>query len=153
MAELLIFTGPVKSGKTTELMHWALTKKNIDGIFQPIIEEKRFLYHITSKTLKQFEADKKINVVEIGNYKLLQESFDWAKNILMRALEQPLDYLIIDEVGPLELEGKGLEPTITELLRNEKKFLGKIIFVVRESLLDKFIQHYKLETKYNLFKT
>jgi nucleoside-triphosphatase THEP1 len=152
MAEILIFTGPIKSGKTTQLMQWTASKKNIDGIFQPIIEERRFLYHIASKTLKQFETDYVENVLTIGGYKFLKDSFEWAKDILRKSIEEPLDYLIIDEIGPLELDGKGLEPAITELLENENKFIGKIIFVVRENLLEKFVKHYHLESKYKIFE-
>ena len=37
-------------------------------------------------------------------------SFLWAQNALFNSLDKNLEWLIIDEIGPLELEGKGLEP-------------------------------------------
>jgi hypothetical protein len=53
MKNIYILTGEIKSGKTTQLMLWASPQKNIDGILQPVIEGKRFIYHLGSKTLKQ----------------------------------------------------------------------------------------------------
>ncbi|MEW6507872.1 MAG: nucleoside-triphosphatase [Bacteroidota bacterium] len=152
MREILIYSGPIKCGKTTQLMKWAASQMNIDGIFQPVIEGKRFLYHISSRTLKQLETDDDNNIFAIGNYKFLKDSFEWAKNVLRKSVKDQLDYLIIDEVGPLELDGKGLEPAITELLESKNNFSEKVIFVVRKSMLEKFIKHYHLETKYKMFE-
>lgn len=151
MAEILILTGAIKSGKTTRLMQWAASQKNIDGIFQPVIEYKRFIYHVSSRTLKQLENDQTENITTIGKYNFSNETFKWAKNILVESFKKDLEYLIIDEVGPLELEGKGLEKAISYVFKNTDSFKGKIVFVVRENLLDKFVEHYHIQNKYKLF--
>ncbi|MDQ7817508.1 MAG: nucleoside-triphosphatase [Melioribacteraceae bacterium] len=151
MSEILICTGPVKSGKTTLLMQWATTHKSIDGIFQPVIDEKRFLYHIGSRTLKALETNSEMNTFIIGNYRFSNESFDWAKNLLLDCFEKEIDWLIIDEVGPLELEGKGLEPAVSKILNERARLKCMIICVVREKLLDQFLIHYKLNNSYKIF--
>lgn len=153
MAIIVLLTGPIKSGKTTRLMRWALSQKNLDGILQPVIEEKRFLYNIGSRTLKQLEIEgsRQINdFIEIGKYKFSTQTFEWAKKIILDSFEKELDYLIVDEIGKLELEGKGFEPAIREIISKRERFSGKIIFVVRDSLLEKFIECYDLRGNYEM---
>ncbi len=153
MKKIHVLTGPVHTGKTTRLMHWASSQKNIDGIFQPIIDEKRFIYNIASRTLKMLESpsnstDEK--VIKIGNYRFSKDVFLWAQNALLNSLDKNLEWLIIDEIGPLELDGNGLEPIITRIFKGSEKFSGKILCVVRDSMIDKFIEHYKLEDTFEL---
>ncbi len=151
MSKFFIYSGPVKSGKTTRLMQWAASQKIIDGIFQPVIDEKRFIYHIGSRTLKLLESNRTNNITTIGKYNFSNESFDWAKKVLLDCIEKELDWLVIDEVGPLELDGKGLEPVVSKILREQDKMKCKIICVVREKLLEKFLIHYSLENYYKIF--
>ena len=150
---IYVYTGPVKSGKTTKLMQWASDQKNIDGIFQPVVDGKRYIYHIGSRTLKMLETQsEKSNeeILEIGEYRFLKNTFSWCQKILKDCLNKNIEWLIIDEVGPLELKGKGLEPGITELLNSKNNFSGNVVFVVRDSMLEKFVEHYKLDNKYDL---
>lgn len=151
MNKVLILTGPIQTGKTSGLMHWAAGQKNIDGIFQPVIDDKRFIYHIASRTLRQLETDETRGVTTIGKFKFCDQTFDWAKKILSDCINQKLEWLIIDEVGPLELEGKGLEPVITKIFIERESFHGKLLYVVRDKILDKFIERYNLKNQYELF--
>ena len=156
MKKLQILTGPVHSDKTTKLMQWAATQKNIDGIFQPVIDGKRFIYNIGSRTLKILEATETLpseELIIIGKYKFRKNVFDWAQNILLDCLDKKLNWLIIDEIGPLELGGKGLEPAISKIFEQIDKFNGNILCVVRDTILEKFVEHYKLEEKFQLLKT
>lgn len=144
-------TGPVHTGKTTRLMQWSMAQVNIDGIFQPLVDGKRFIYHISSKTLKNLETNQNNNVTEIGKYKFSNETFEWAQNKLLEASQKNLDWLIIDEIGPLELNNRGLEPVVKEILFNSENSNTKILCVVRDSILEKFIEHYGLNGRYELF--
>lgn len=152
MHKVYVYSGPTKSGKTTKLMQWAATQKNLDGIFQPVIDSKRFLYHISSRTLRELETDANGNNITIGNYKFSVDSFIWAGELILNAVNNELDWLIIDEVGPLELEGKGLEPFISKVFEIRENYKFKIICVVREKLLDRFLTHYKLENSFQKFE-
>ena len=155
MKKVFILTGPVHTGKTTRLMHWAASQNKIDGIFQPIIDEKRFIYNIATRTLKMLEVpsytgDEK--VIKIGNYRFSKEVFEWAQNVLLDCKGKKLEWLIIDEIGPLELEGKGLEPAITKIFMEGEKFSGKILCVVRDSMIDKFVEYYGLKGRFEMFE-
>lgn len=136
-------------------MQWAADKKSIDGIFQPVVEGKRFIYHSASKTLKLLEANEQTpsdKIVTVGKYRFNKDVFDWTKKILDDALKNKFDWLIIDEAGPLELDGKGLEPVITKIINGRESFPGKILFVVRENLLRDFLMHYKIKDDYELME-
>lgn len=150
MKNLFILTGPIHTGKTSRLMHWATQQKKIDGIFQPVIENKRFIYHIASRTLRQLETDEMKGVTMIGKFKFSNQTFDWTKNILNDCINKELEWLVIDEVGPLELKGKGLEPIISKIFKQIDTLNGNVLCVVRDSILEKFVEHYKLESKYDL---
>lgn len=133
-------------------MEWAASKKNVCGIFQPVIEDKRFVYHIDSRSLKALESANEANSIVIGDYKFDLSTLEWARNCITESFNKNPDWLIIDEVGPLELEGKGLEPVITRIITDSRNFKGRIIFVVREKMLKKFLDHYNLDS-YEEFKT
>jgi nucleoside-triphosphatase THEP1 len=152
MGNIYILTGEIKSGKTTSLMKWASAKNNIGGIFQPVVNGKRFIYDISSRTLRNLEIDLKFEGIKIGKYNFDKNTFDWAQNVLLDSLSQNMDWLIIDEVGPLELEGKGLEPVISKILKERQQLKTKIIFVVRSAILEKFIEHYGIQNNFNLFE-
>jgi nucleoside-triphosphatase THEP1 len=71
--------------------------------------------------------------------------------VIVSCLQKDLDWLVVDEIGPLELEGKGLEPAITQIFSERDNFRGNILCVVRNSILEKFIQHYRIENSYEIF--
>ncbi len=136
-------------------MHWAVSQKKIDGIFQPVIDDKRFIYHIASRSLKSLEVSasaKDEHTIKIGNYSFSKETFEWAGKILLDSLSKDLEWLVIDEIGPLELEGNGLEPAISSIFDERKNISAKIVCVIREEILQKFIDHYKLQNCYEIFE-
>lgn len=144
---IYILTGKIKSGKTTSLFNFVAKQKSIDGILTPVIDNKRYFYHISSKVIKNVEADKiDEEVFRVGKYKFLSSSFNWANKRILHALENKNDWIVIDEIGPLELEGNGFHNSVIKLLKEATKGL-KIIFVVRESLVEKFLNYYQLDKK------
>lgn len=154
MSKIYIYTGKIKSGKTTNLFRWCIGKTSIGGVLQPVIDGKRFFYSIRNKELIQLEPFNDLNkdTIQIGKYNFLIKGFDKAKAILKEDFQQNLDWLIIDEFGPLEIDGKGLEPVITEILISKENFKGNLLVVIRENLLDMFLEKYKLKDNYTLFE-
>lgn len=151
MKKIFILTGEIHSGKTTRLMKWSANRKNVDGIFQPVIDDKRFIYHLAAKTLKPLETDSPENIVQIGKYKFSNQTFDWAKTVLAEAVQKEIDWLIIDEIGPLELSGKALDSVISKIFFSIDSITPKIICVVRSGLVEDMINHYGLKDRYELF--
>jgi len=157
--KILIYSDKIKSGKTTNLFRWIARQNLIAGILQPVVEEKGFFYSIVDKILIQFEVyeeqSKKFSesqLVKIGSYFFLKSGFEKAKEILKRDFEKNYDLLVIDEIGPLELNGDGLEPVISEIVNWLDTFEGKLVLVVRDKLINDVIKKYKLEEKYVMWQ-
>lgn len=148
VSPIYILSGPVRSGKTTRLEKWVQAQANIDGILAPVIDEKRCLRHIASaetKLLEKRNCSEADQLIRIGRHTFSEEVFTWAREKLCLCMETKRDWLIIDEIGPLELDGMGLEPVVSQILSARKQFPDlKIVLVVRESLKDKMLRHYSI---------
>lgn len=153
MKKINILTGPIQSGKTTRLIAWVKYHRQCAGILSPIINKQRFIYSILSDDYRRLESiDNPImrkDTIKIGKYSFLQSTFQWARQELQAAIEKNPHYLVIDEIGPLELSGKGLEPMVTRILQKYKRTeKHHLILVVRENLLNEVISHYNLQDLY-----
>ncbi|TFH01973.1 MAG: hypothetical protein E4H13_03430 [Calditrichales bacterium] len=150
-----ILSGPVASGKTTRLMTWVKMQAGCSGIMAPVINQKRHLYSISINESRLLEVEKPETqdeeTISIGRYHFLKSTFQWAREELVRAIRETPPFLVIDEIGPLELSGKGLEPAIGEALYlSERNPEVTQIWVVRKSQVTRVVQHYGLEGKYIL---
>jgi nucleoside-triphosphatase THEP1 len=76
-------------------------------------------------------------IIRVGRFFFSKNNFDKAIQII-RDADDDSSWLIIDEIGPLELRGEGFSEVVKEILMagNERQ---KIILVVREGLVDKVI--------------
>lgn len=148
MNPIFIHSGPVHSGKTTRLLHWAAGRQNIDGIAAPVIDNQRYLQHLRTNEVRLLEVHgimDQSEVIEIGRYRFSSHVFSWAHDILIHCSHEPLDWLVIDEIGPLELDGQGLEPAVSSILNHTILHSStKIVLVVRDNLYDKVLNHYGL---------
>lgn len=152
--KIRIVTGPVHSGKTTKLFKYVYENNNIDGILAPIVNNKRRLYHIRSRTIKELEVEiKNEKTISVGKYHFLKQSFDWANECLITSLNSNADNLIIDELGKLELKGEGLHESMSEIIKKYKVNNKHLILVVRDYLLDDVLEYYSIAPKtYEIFK-
>ena len=149
MPNIYILSGPVQSGKTSRLQTWAAGHKNVRGILAPVIDGKRYLQDISNAERRLLEIDGNGNesdVLRIGKYVFLEKTFSWARNVLTASLHHPAKWIVIDEIGPLELQGKGLEPAVRTILRNVSNKVN-VLWVVRQKLLTEVLQHYGLSEK------
>ncbi len=150
-SNICILSSPVQSGKTTLLMNWVKRQTNVSGILTPVIEGKRKLFDIALKTNHELEADDSIvscDIISVGRFHFYKNAFDHAQKILLQSLNKNPDWLIVDEVGKLELyEQKGLEPALTQLINHykNKNVRGKLLLIIRDSLLNECIEHYGLQ--------
>jgi len=146
MKKINIITGKIRSGKTTYLKKLITSTKNIGGIVQPANGEDRFFSDIQTKESKELTAQKKSkDTFQLGRFLFYSESFSWARKKLKHTLVDGIETIVIDEYGPLEFADKGLEPAVSEIIefvqyRNDKR----IIIVIRETLLEDFIQKFNL---------
>lgn len=77
----------------------------------------------------------------VGDYLISHEGLEFAKRAIQNALENRCDMLFIDEVGHLELAGKG----IIESARTACQKAFNTTIVVRKSLLTAFFEYFHLK--------
>lgn len=143
--KIYILTGPIQSGKTTRLFQFVANHNSIDGILAPIVNKKRKLYHISSRKMIKHEVQESNNeTISVGKFHFLQKSFDWANSSLIESFNQSPNWVIVDELGKLELKGEGLHKSVSYILDNMKDSSTKIILVVRDYLLEDILEFYEI---------
>ncbi|MEM9980899.1 MAG: nucleoside-triphosphatase [Bacteroidota bacterium] len=143
---IYLLTGPIGTGKTTQLTKWVAQQQQVAGILAPVRAGKRHLQDITSGEAKILEASPTTQQkIQVGRYTFDEAVFAWARVCLQEAIEKLPRYLIIDEIGKLELRQEGLEPAVTEVLQAYQQQVSfDLILVIRDTLLEKSIAHYTL---------
>lgn len=143
---IYILTGAIRSGKTTALLDWSKNKNDVDGLLCPDdINGKRYFLKLKSKMTFKLEAEAEAEaIVAIGNFKFLQSAFNEANDFLiLEASKTERQYLIIDEIGKLELKNEGLHVSTQALISQFKsKDNSHLILVVRDYLLDAVLEYY-----------
>jgi iron complex transport system ATP-binding protein len=141
---IFILTGPVHSGKTTLLKKMAQKLKQeglkIEGFLSESIWKDQELlgYDLLDlsheNSLPFIRKTGKKDWERTGPFYFIPETLALAKKIIGRASHT--DICVMDEVGPLELAGKGIWPALKEALRTHS---CTFLLVVRISILEKFL--------------
>lgn len=148
----IVITGAVGSGKTTLL--YALCSRldsagySIGGMIQvlPLPHEERSDKILSDqgtgeiRMLMSQETNPGWN--RFGKYYYDPEAFEWASQRIAQFMPTS-DFMIIDEIGPMELAGGGFQKVYRSLLQS---FFGTVITVIRESLLDEAIDYFGIPT-------
>lgn len=146
---IYILTGSIRTGKTTALLDWLKNREDVDGILCPDNESgSRYFLKLKNQESFPLEVDKNSNeeIITVGNFKFLKSSFQLASDYLISSgKENKAKYLIIDELGKLELHNKGLHEAAENLIHSyESDEKHHLILVVRQSLISEILQHYNI---------
>jgi nucleoside-triphosphatase THEP1 len=139
-----ILTGMLNSGKTTSLKDWSESRDDVAGILTPVIQGKRMF--MNAKTREQFPMEAQNGegeVLHVGRFTFSKKSFDSAVSMIRQELNSR-GWLLIDEVGPMELRGEGFCDVVKEALKSQHNN-QTIVLVVREGLVEKVKQYFGLE--------
>lgn len=137
---IYILSAPVQSGKTSSLINWSAAKKDVYGILTPVISGKRVFMNVQTKEQFPMEATGDEETLNVGRFIFSKNGFDKAIQIIGDVINTE-GWLIIDEIGPLELERKGFYTIVNEILRLRK---NKTILVVREGMVKKVKDHFMI---------
>ena len=146
---ITIFSKPIHSGKTTELLNWSKEHNNSAGILMPDIDGQRYFFDI--KTQQNFIAqcnqveNEEQKILSIGKYFFYEDAFEKANQIIIKSINSKYQTIIIDEVGKLELQEKGFHLSIKFILQNYATTKKNLLLVIRDSLLKEVIEFYKLK--------
>ena len=140
---IYILSGGIKTGKTTKLREFSEKSDNVYGILTPLIDGKRFFMDAHTNEHFPMEIDNDSGLgLRVGKYLFDLDSFNKAKAIIRSALHHKYGWLIIDEIGPLELNKDGFYDVVTEIIISRPKL--KMLFVIRDTILHKAIDFFKL---------
>jgi nucleoside-triphosphatase THEP1 len=158
--KIIILTGDIQTGKTTLLQQFCKGRNDAAGILTPIVNGKRVFYDIAGDSFFNMEADANEETLAVGKYLFSKCAFEQAGNIMLDASKiQILNYLIIDEIGPLEIKHRqGFYQSLQQILSSPYNYT--LIAVVRQSLVDNAVhsvidkkappQHIKIITAKNI---
>lgn len=147
---IYIFSRPIKSGKTTELLEWSNMQKSIAGILMPDINGSRKIFGIHTKEFFDAECIDPAGTTEplttIGRFHFYSASFEKANSILIQAFKHNPHWLVIDEAGKLELKGEGLYPAVADAVKlySNKHKKGNLLITVRDSLCEEVISFFSI---------
>ena len=143
--KIYIFKGAIGSGKTTYLMNYCKEGKSAGGILSPFINGKRHFLNVENKETKLMEAaEEESETLNIGRYKFSAKAFEWANKILIDSTNKNYELIIIDEIGPLELQGKGFAETLKFLLGNTE-IKSDLLLVIRQNLVNDFLNYFGIK--------
>lgn len=135
--KIVILHAEKRVGKTSWLMNQCQKWNSVGGILSPDLDNKRKLYNIEDKKFIEFECefDSLDEYYEIGRFRFLKKSFNIAGEIIGDSIKNH-SLTILDEYGPLELNGLGFSTTIHPLIESENYLPDKnLLIVLRNSLL------------------
>ena len=149
---IIIIRGTEKTGKSTLLFNIVETLKQnnikVGGFICPSVKENDMLvghdlldiYNNKKVVLSRLQGNEKM--AKVGNFFFNNEGIACGKKALNIVNFTEADVVIIDEVGPWELKNQGWAESINHLV---KSFNKPMIWVVRESIVDKVIDNWSLQ--------
>lgn len=148
MSTIYILSQPIQSGKTTLLQEWVQTQNSVGGILTPDIDGKRKLLDISTNTYYDLQLAEHEDGIRIGKFVFDAVVLQQSQTILGKAIKQQFEWVVVDEVGKLEMDRKeGLEPVLSEVIHYFKtqQTSTKLLLVIRDYLLQDAIHYYGLE--------
>lgn len=141
----VVLTGNTRTGKSTALRQFLSPKSSSHGFLSIDQAGKRMLFFLDSSTFVAFESEAEhgFETESIGKFHFLKSTFERAKEYLRNSFTPKPHWWVVDEIGPLELYGKGFEPDFGQALTKiEQQSQACFFVVVREKLIDAFKQQY-----------
>lgn len=146
-SQIFILSQPIQSGKTTLLQEWIKGKSNIGGILTPDVNGIRNLLDLSTNTFHTLQLNEQDEGMKIGRFVFDPKGFETAQKLLLESLDKDYEWVIIDEIGRLELDRKeGLEPALSVVIDffSTQQTPTKLLLVVRDYLLEDVKQHYNI---------
>ncbi len=154
-----VLTGGKGEGKTTYLTKiiekFKAQSISVGGIFSPRVIENNItigydVVDIMSNNRERFlRISDNNNLEKIGRYRILPEGLKMGSRALLSKNNRLNKFVIIDEVGALELQGHGWAGNLNELMKVSNCHL---LLTVREGFIDQVIQKWNInrEDVYNI---
>ncbi len=148
--QITVFTGPVDSGKTSrvklEVKNALSMGKNVGGVLSEAVMSGGIKTGYTAVDIRtgrriQLVSRRKLDSdIGTGSFYFSRAAFREISDRILSSID--CDILVLDEIGPLELSGKGYADVVKTLRAN---FEGDLFLVVRDYLLNRVLRRFRLE--------
>lgn len=144
---IYILTGDVQTGKSFSLNQWSKDREDVVGLLSLVNKEGQRDF-LNIRTQETFSMHAKIGQIDsekifVGKFEFSKKAFQNAiKTIEQEVTKKDYKFLVIDELGKLELKNQGLYSVtkpILSIFENDSE--RHLILVIRESLLYQIINH------------
>jgi len=151
MSQIFVLSGPTGSGKSTRLFGWLKKQSSAAGIMQLVEDGQRWLLSWPDGEIRSLEElSHSHDGLNVGRFVFSRDAFAWGREALQKAAARQPDWLVIDEIGKLELRDQGLEPELGRVVKNNPAKKGTIL-VVRDELVENVLKKYGIK-EYSAFK-
>ncbi len=147
-----IVTGPINSGKSSWMLADFARHDSADGFICVKVRENDI--HTGYDLLRPLDNSRQPFIRKIDHrppdwnevaiigrhYSFCHEGFAFAEMIADQAIKNQVCTFFLDELGPLELSGKGFAPLLTRLLHNPIN----LVLTVRETLVSQIAERFAL---------
>ncbi|MBT8244591.1 MAG: hypothetical protein HKP48_04980 [Winogradskyella sp.] len=141
-------TGEIEIGKSSALLKWANKRTDVFGVISPTNEDnKRYFLDInTRESFKMLATEIDDEIITVGRYRFLKAAFKRVNAIIEKEVtSNDSGFILIDELGKLELRSGGLHKSAELAINKTKHNKGQhLILVVRSELLDAILKKYKI---------
>ncbi|MBK9255585.1 MAG: hypothetical protein IPM42_08880 [Saprospiraceae bacterium] len=144
---IYILSGPIRSGKTTALQKWlAENQIRAGGFLTPDQDGKRIIYDIELNSGYPLEVHESLsrNIIKVGHFTFDNDIFLQFSDMTIRQCMDGKEWIILDEIGKLEITEQGFHK-LTEGLLLLKKPHQKYLFVIRDTLVDQVVKKYNIQ--------
>jgi nucleoside-triphosphatase THEP1 len=149
---VVILRGIEKTGKSTCLKNIVenLKRKNIKagGFISPSVFENNILIGydlvdvLSNKRVVLSRTYGNEEMPKVGSYYFNKYCIDFGKQLFDINNLTDIEIVVIDEVGPWEIKNQGWAKSLNQLIRSFEK---PMIWVVRESIVDKVVENWSLK--------
>jgi nucleoside-triphosphatase THEP1 len=147
---IIVFSRPIRSGKTGSLQKWSKQQNNVQGFLMPDLDGKRHLHNISTGESELIECEDPSHSPEalqqIGRFYFYAEMFRRANRKLLDWVLKEPEWLVLDELGKLEMLQQGFYDALPTLIAaaSAPQYTGKLVLVIREGLYEDAIQYFNI---------
>jgi len=157
---LTIITGEIGSGKTSRMLEVFRDLKGgaADGIASvKLVSDTEFegydLVRLADNKRRRLAVRKPLYIGEFerplfyDQFVFDADAFLFGADVIDSAIKDPLvEHIFLDEVGPLELEGRGFHPILKALFSEDVTAVKHVYVCVRDSCVDPVIARYGIKS-------
>lgn len=137
---LILWAGPKHSGKTTAATELAEAVRQsgftVGGFLAPSIYRQEQLMDFDILDLKNGRraklAERKPKGSDVVGFTFCDQGVQLGRQALQSAFTSPVDLVVVDEFGPLELDGRGWRSDVDSLLGSS---VPALLLVVRDDVV------------------